>query len=74
MESALPRQKMTGGFVAKNLVFDIAEKQAGQSRPTINRQFNKLQGNESGKKKEGREDIYQTQKRGKEYFIKPKEE
>ena len=73
LESALPRQKREGGYVAKNLVFDIAEKQAGQSRPTINRQYNKLQGNESGKKTEGRADIYNEIKEGKEYFIKPKE-
>jgi len=73
LESALPRQKREGGYVAKNLVFDIAEKQAGQSRPTINRQYNKLQGNESGKKTEGRADIYHEIKEGKEYFIKLKE-
>ena len=73
MESALPRQKREGGYVWKTLVIQKACEIAGQSLPTINKQFNIYQGNESGKKEEGKTEMYDVIKQGRQEYIKPKE-
>ena len=73
MESALPRQKREGWYVWKTLVIQKACEIAGQSLPTINKQFNIYQGNESGKKEEGKTEMYDVIKQGRQEYVKPKE-
>jgi len=74
MESALTTHKRNGGYVWKTLVIQKACEIAGQSLPTINKQFNIYQGNESGKKEEGKTNMYEVINEGRQYYIKPKEE
>lgn len=73
-DTALPHHIIDGGYIWKTLVLEKAIKIGKKTLPTVNKAFNKLQGNESGTKKEGKTEIYDVIKIGKQEYIKPKEE